>query len=47
MDKVEEERRKLLDKLLKLRDLGNMKHGGMKPTMDEPKDVVYVFEVKE
>ena len=47
MDKVEEERRKLIDKLLKLRDLGKMKHGGMKPTVAEPKDVVDVIEVKE
>ena len=47
MDKVEEERRKLLDKLLKLRDLGKMKHGGMKPTMGEARDVVDVIEVKE
>lgn len=47
MDKVEEEGRKSLDKLLKLRDLGNIKHGGMKPTMDKPKDFVDVIEVKE
>ena len=47
MDKAEEERRKLLDNLLKLRDLGKKKHGGMKPTMAEARDVVDVIEVKE
>ena len=47
MDKVEEERRKLLDKHLKLRYLGKMKDSGMKPTMAKSRDVVGVIEIKE